>query len=248
MKTLFTTGFYIICFMAAACIAGILIWNKPIPKGQEGAAAEAFADSMMAAVDCEAWQQIRFLGWNYDSKREYVWDKLYNLAEVRYADTRVLLNLNAVDGIVWKDGVRLSREEKRDHIQQAWKYWCNDSFWLNPVCKIRDEGTRRKLITLKDKSQGLLVTYAQGGVTPGDSYLWMVGEDYIPEDWRMWVRMLPVRGLKASWEDWISIEGAQVSTCHHIGPYRIDIQNLRSGRHPGELGLERDPFVDFVTE
>jgi hypothetical protein len=202
---------------------------------------------MMTAVNCTEWERIRFVAWTYDGKRHYVWDKNYHIAEIRYEDIRVLLNVDSVDGIVWVNGVRQSLHDKRKYIAQAWKYWCNDSFWLNPICKLRDDGTMRKLIHRSDGSRALLVTYKQGGVTPGDSFLWIMDDQYRPVAWRMWVSMLPLRGLRASWEEWTTIEDCQVSTLHYIGPYRIDIQALRSGRHFSDLDLERDPFEDFIT-
>jgi hypothetical protein len=203
---------------------------------------------MMDAANCSEWERLRFVAWTYDGKRQYVWDKYYHLAEVRFDNVRVLLNVDSVDGIAWVDGTRQTLHGKRKYIARAWKYWCNDSFWLNPICKLRDDGTTRKLITLPDSSNALLVTYKQGGVTPGDSFLWIVDDVYRPVYWRMWVSILPIHGIKASWEDWMTIEDCPVSTLHEIGPYRIEIQDLRSGRHFSDLDLERDPFEDFITE
>jgi hypothetical protein len=100
---------------------------------------------------------------------------------------------------------------------------------------------------MSDSSKALLVTYTKGGISPGDSYLWLINEDFMPAAWRMWARILPVRGLKATWDKWSMIEDVPISTQHRIGPYRIMIKNLRSGTHHNDIGLERDPFVDFVT-
>jgi hypothetical protein len=152
-----------------------------------------------------------------------------------------------IDGIVWKNGRRLLVEEKQKYITHAWKIWCHDSFWLNPVCKLRDTGVVRRLVAMSDSSKALLVTYTKGGLSTGDSYLWTIDKDYLPVSWRMWTRIFPVRGLKATWENWQRIEDIPVSTKHRLGPYQIQINNLRSGRHHSELGISRDPFVDFVT-
>ncbi|HLF62335.1 MAG TPA: hypothetical protein VI603_01180 [Saprospiraceae bacterium] len=238
---------YAACLVIVACIVFIIISNKSIPRGVVGPEAEAITDSMLAAVNCDAWERLRYVAWSYQGKRHYVWDKLYNLVEIRYRDVRVLLNLNTIDGIVWKKGERRTIEKKRKCIAEAWKFWCNDSFWLNPICKLRDGGAVRRLVSMDDDQRALLVTYTRGGLTPGDSFLWIT-EKYVPTEWRMWVRLLPIRGLKATWEQWTIIEDVRISTRHHIGPYRIVIEDLRSGRHHSELGLERDPFIDFVTE
>ncbi len=248
MKRFFQTVLYVICSAIALVIAFIIISNKHLPHGKVGPEAEALTDSMMAAVNCQEWNRLRYVAWSYQGKRDYVWDKLYNIVEVKYQNVRVLLNLNAVDGIVWKNGVRLSLKDKHKYIEKTWDFWRNDSFWFNPICKLRDPGVVRRLVILEDSTRALLATYTQGGVSPGDSFLWIPDDDYIPHSWQMWVRMLPVRGLKSTWEQWTSLGEAQVSTRHHIGPYSIVIEHLRSGSHHSELGLEKDPFVDFVTE
>ncbi len=248
MKRFLQIILYSMSSLIAVVIAIIIISNKPLPRGIVGPEAEALTDSMLAAVNCSDWERLRYVAWSYQDKHDYVWDKLYNLAEIQYRDVRVLLNVNTLDGIVWKKGKRLSITEKRKYLNEAWKFWCNDSFWLNPVCKLRDSGVVRRLVTLDNHQKALLATYTKGGVThPGDSFLWITDENYLPVEWRMWARLLPIRGLKASWEEWTTWN-VRISTLHHIGPYRIEIKNLRSGTHHSDLGLKHDPFTDFVTE
>jgi hypothetical protein len=213
-----------------------------------GPEAEAFADSMLMAANCSMWERLRYVTWSYQGKHHYVWDKLYNLAEIQYGDIRVLLNVNTGDGIVWKKGERLNVEEKKKYLEEALKFWNNDSFWLNPVCKLRDSGVVRRLVKLDNNQNALLTTFAKGGMTPGDSFLWVTNEDYMPVEWRMWVRLWPIRGIRATWEQWRRIDEVPVATEHCIGPYRIAITNLQTGRHHNELGLEKDPFTDFITE
>jgi hypothetical protein len=64
----------------------------------------------------------------------------------------------------------------------------------------------------------------------------------------MWVSRFPIRGLRATWENWISSDHLRFATLHRIGPYRIELMDLRTGSHHGDLGLEKDPFTDFVTQ
>lgn len=248
MKRFFLGVLYFLSGCIAIVIAIIILSNRPMPRGVVGPEAEALTDSMMAAVNCSTWNRLRYVAWTYQGKHQYVWDKLYNLAEIKYRDIRVLINLNTLDGIVWKNGVRLDMQAKRQYLSHAWKIWCNDSFWLNPICKLRDGGAVRRLVTIDDSTHALLVTYTRGGMTPGDSFLWYPNEDFMPVAWRMWVRLLPIRGLKATWEQWTTTGNVRISTQHHVGPYRIQITDLRSGSHHSELGLDHDPFTDFVTE
>lgn len=231
--------------MAVVFIAGIIIVSKPLPEGEIGFEAEVLADSMLAAVNEPAWSSLRYLAWTHDGKQHYVWDKWYHLVEIRVDDMRILLNTKALDGRVWRNDVQLEDEEKRKWLERAWKYWCNDSFWLNPIIKLRDDGTVRKLVQLKTGEDALLVTYEEGGATPGDSYLWIIDDEGMPVACRMWVKILPVKGIWVTWDDWIDVGGAQIATSHKIGPVSIEIGNVRTGDHHSDLGLDKDPFTDF---
>jgi hypothetical protein len=45
---------------------------------------------------------------------------------------------------------------------------------------------------MQDNQEALMITYASGGSTPGDSYVWFVDQNYMPKAWRMWVSIIPV--------------------------------------------------------
>ncbi len=239
---------YTLIALTGIGIAAIIVISKPLPQGKEGPEAEAFADSVLAVMHCDTWDRLRFVSWTYEGKHHYFWDKFYNLVELRYGKMRILLNANAIDGIVWKNGVRLRGERKRKYINLAWKYWCDEGFWLNPICRLRDKGTVRQLVTLGPHEQGLLVTYPEDSVSPGNSFLWITDEDYKPLRWKMWVHILPVRGISATWEGWEDLGGVPVSTRHRIGPFCIEIEDLCTGQDHSDFGLDRDPFIDFVPE
>jgi hypothetical protein len=82
--------------------------------------------------------------------------------------------------------------------------------------KVRDPGTERKVVNTK-MGKGLLVTYTSGGVTPGDSYLWILDQNNRPVKWKMWVSIIPLGGLEFTWEDWQKHEGAWFAPTH-VGP------------------------------
>ena len=132
-------------------------------------------------------------------------------------------------------------------LEKAWVFWCNDSFWLNPIAKLFDEGTRRSLVSVPDSGEGplrgLLVAYDSGGVTPGDAYLWLVGQDGLPRAWRMWTQILPLGGIEASWEGWQSLpNGARVATRHRLPIFTLELSDIRAAASAAELSGGEDPF------
>ena len=57
--------------------------------------------------------------------------------------------------------------------------------------------------------------YTTGGSTPGDSYIWILDENYVPKSYKMFVPSMQMNGVNATWEDWITTEsGALLPTNH----------------------------------
>jgi hypothetical protein len=109
----------------------------------------------------------------------------------------------------------LSGSDLDEALADAWKAFCNDTFWFNPLVKLFDDGTERALVRTETGADALLITYASGGVTPGDAYLWHLGPDDRPTAWQMWVQILPIGGVRMTWSGWVALEtGAVVSTFH----------------------------------
>lgn len=160
-----------------------------------------------------------------------------------YDGYEVLIDINNRAGYVLTGD---SETDLKEVCAKAWRYWCNDSFWLNPVSKIFDAGTERRLVDWHG-DDALLVTYTSGGATPGDSYLWLLDENNRPKSWKMWVSIIPIGGLKFSWDEWAILEtGAQIST-HHYNPLRtIRIHEPVAAFHLSQLANE-DIFEPLLT-
>ena len=87
--------------------------------------------------------------------------------------------------------------------------------------------------------------YLDGGVTPGDEYLWFVDKDGLPTGFKMWVKIIPIGGVYASWQNWITLKGgARIATEHHlsIGGLVLKITDIRSGFSWEELGYNENPI------
>jgi len=222
-------------------------WNerRPLPHGESDVEAEQMALLMSSAVNLSAWDSIPIVAWSFRGRNHYVWHKHLNAAQVKWDGYEVAIDLNSQSGKAWKQGRRLEAEDASDAIAKAWKYWCNDSFWLNAPAKIFDKGSARSIVLNEDGSSGLMVKYSSGGTTPGDSYLWTLDEKGLPTAFLMWVKIIPLGGLKATWEDWVDLEGALISTTHNIGPLEIRITGLKSGREAEDFGLPSKYFTDL---
>ena len=132
-------------------------------------------------------------------------------------------------------------------MKTAYAAWVNDSFWLIAMNKPFDPGTRRFRVEQPDGRQSLLVAYGSGGVTPGDAYLWHFDENGRPESWQMWVSVVSIGGLTATWEDWVQLDtGAWVSTKHRVGPLSIGVTEFRGAESLEELEPGPDPFATLI--
>ena len=227
-----------------ASLSGALIAvAAPLPEGETGPPAEALAERMHAAVGLDAWDRTGAVTWTFGGRNEHLWDRQRHLGRVRWGDTEVLLDLSTQRGRAWTDGEELEGRELDEALEKAWSSWCNDAFWLNPVAKTHDDGTSRSKVAT-ERGEALLVTYASGGVTPGDSYLWHLDEAGRPTAWQMWVSIVPVKGMEVSWEAWITLEtGALVSTLHEAGPMTLSLEGVRGAATLEDLVGGDDPFA-----
>lgn len=149
-------------------------------------------------------------------------------------------------GAPGKKETEVSAQRADDLVQKAYSLWINDSFWLNPVVKIYDQGVTRSIVKDAGGRAQLLVEYSSGGLTPGDAYLWTPGPDGMPPaGWRIWARTLTIKGLPSTWENWTTLSsGAKISTLHRIGPWRLRISDVAGARTLAELlGTSEDPFA-----
>jgi len=244
-RVLLVLGLLFLVLILIALVAGLIL-HKPRPKVDPSPQADALARKMLAAVNAEAWDSTRWLRWTFLGQHDYIWDKDRHLVEVRWSDYRVLLDPNTTTGKAWKKGEALAGEALQKILNKALAFFFNDSFWLNPVVKAFDPGTRRGILPLKDGSQGLVVEYTSGGVTPGDAYLWILDDNHRPKAWRMWVSVLPIGGLENTWEGWMQLStGAWIAPVHRTAIGTMKLSNIRGGMSLQDVELRDDPFSDL---
>jgi hypothetical protein len=213
-------------------LAGILygIYNEPLPKGVQGKNADALATKMLTALNYDTYSETRFLEWSFaNEKHHYRWDKETDTVFISWSDYQVHLNLDEpTKSSVSKGKEPVLGTEKEKLLKKATSYFNNDSFWLVAPFKVFDPGTERRIVTLKYGTQALLVTYTSGGDTPGDSYLWKLQPNGFPISFEMWVSIIPIGGIEASWDVWqVTESGAFLPSQHSIGPITLDMGDVR---------------------
>jgi hypothetical protein len=235
-------------------LAGVSLWiaHEPRPEGTEGPAAEALARRMEEAVDLEAWARTGAVRWTFAGRHEHLWDRDRSVARVRWGEgVEALIHVGTGRGRAYRGGREVGGAEARAILEEARAKWINDSFWLHPIAKLRDEGVTRARVVLEDGTEALLVRYASGGLTPGDAYLWIPGEDGLPREWRMWVSILPIGGVSTTWEGWETLAtGAKIST-RHEGPLglTLELTDVAGAETLAALTGGADPFAPlFVGE
>jgi hypothetical protein len=238
---------WVVAGLVVLLITLIVAERHAPPSLTPGPDAEARAQRMVRAVDGDAWARTGAVRWRMPG-RAHLWDRQRGLARVEWSDTRVLLDVHSRRGKAWQGGHELSDGAAlQQKLDKAYALWINDSFWLNPVPKAFDDGTSRATATV-DGKPALMVSYAAGGLTPGDRYLWILDDDGRPTRWRVYVKILKlIPGLEFSWEGWTRIStGAWIATVHRaLGIDVVAVRDLAGAPSLAELE-PNDPFAPIL--
>lgn len=230
--------------VASVLIAGVTLACKSIPDGAAGPDADALAAKMLAAVNYEAWEnKTAAVSWTFRGDRKHFWDKRRGLVEVQWSGFIARFDKNTLQGVVFKDGVRLTEPaEVRKQLAQANAYFVNDAFWLNPLFHIRSPGTQFSTVG----ANSLKVVFASGGVTPGDTYVFHVDESGLVQSMQLWVSVLPVKGASAVFENYAVSETGVKTALKYDFLVTVEIGDVRMyPAYPDKKGDE-DRFSDLA--
>ena len=235
-RLIFKTISTVIIVVIITALSGCASVEKAFPTRDNSARADTLAQKIMNATGYEQWQQTGAIQWEFPGGHSHLWDKHRNYAKVEWKKHRVILDLGTKKGRAWKDGVEVQGDDLEKLLAEAWQFWANDSFWLNPFAKFFDNGVERSIVTTKSDEEALLVTYSSGGTTPGDSYLWVPDENGLPYEGRMWVQIIPIKGFTVSWESWQDLDtGSKVATEHKFAFINLKLSNVKAASTLEEL-------------
>jgi hypothetical protein len=237
-------GTILFIFIAGWIVVQIL--SEKRPPVNPTPEADRLADQVMDEIGKEAFDSLPMISW-YLGDHEYLWNKKTNQAMISWGKMKVMMNLDQVDGIAFKGGEKMDADEDDHCIKQAWEYWCNDSFWAFAPFKMKDPGTTRTIVSNpKNGEQGLMVSYESGGVTPGDSYLWILDKNNQIIGFQLWVKILPIKGAYASWNDWKNYNGGiKLADTRKLSIVTIPISGFKIGESFKDFGYSEDPFKEI---
>ncbi|CAN5460177.1 hypothetical protein BH18VER1_BH18VER1_10010 [soil metagenome] len=176
--------------------------------------ADALAREVWQASGGENWSKVKALrftfvveeGGNQLASAEHQWDLRAGTDRVKWKGKDVTVNL-------------ASPAQDADG-KAAYARWVNDSYWLLVPLKVLDPGVKRAYDGKKESEgvtyETLRLTFEQVGLTPGDQYVLYIDPatklvrawDYIPD---------AQTTMHATWENYQTLGGLQLSTVHHFG-------------------------------
>lgn len=207
-------------------IALAMLECSSLPKGEAGPQAEALAQKMLKAADYEKWLSVQAISFAFRVDDKIFWDKKRKLIEVQF--DKKLIQFSELSGkSLCFEGERRLLDECGELTQKAIKRFYNHTFWINPAFHVTAPGTSRAIVN--DDGEKLLVSYASGGATPGDSYLFNVDEEGKIANMRMWVSVLFVKGITAKFGEYKSIEpGIRLALTHKVGGVAsVDLSDVK---------------------
>ncbi|MEM6829200.1 MAG: hypothetical protein AAGA66_18760 [Bacteroidota bacterium] len=172
-------------------------YNNPPAEGfdQEGSdlLATLLADKVMSAMGGrKAWDETRFISWNFFGRRTHIWDKLEGDVRIEEPSNNltILMNIHSEKGKVMIGGEEVSNPDSLSkYLDMGKRYWINDSYWLVMPYKLKDSGVTLRYIgedttQLGEKSDIIRMSFKDVGVTPQNVYdVWVDVESKFVTQW-----------------------------------------------------------------
>ena len=131
-----------------------------------------------ASGGATAWNDTRYLGWNFFGSRQHVWDKQTGDVYIRSLKDpiEITMNINDKTGeVMMNNKLTTEPDSLSKYLQKGYEWWVNDSYWLVLPFKLQDSGVTLKSLGDSTTEAGqsadiLSLTYDNVGVTPQNKY------------------------------------------------------------------------------
>lgn len=166
---------------------------------QEGSdlLATLLADKVMLAMGGrKAWDDTRYISWNFFGRRQHTWDRYTGNVRIEESSNRltILMNIHSQQGKVQRQGEELTHPDSLSkYLDLGNRYWINDSYWLVMPYKLKDSGVTLTYLgedttQLGVKSDVLRLTFENVGVTPQNMYdVWVDVDSKLITQWAYYV-------------------------------------------------------------
>jgi hypothetical protein len=169
------------------------------------------ADEVMKALGGQkAWDETRYVTWNFFGRRTHVWDKWTGELRFENEGAVTLMNLNTKKGKVFRNGTEVTdAAELKKALYDAESAWINDSYWVFMPYKLRDKGVTLKYLGKGTTEAGssadvLELTFANVGRTPENKYhVFVDDKTRLVTQWNYYEKSSdPEPKFKIPWLDW----------------------------------------------
>ncbi len=194
--------------MTNLLLAGALALT--LESGSDPKAVQIANEVMNALGGREAWEETRYLTWNFFGRRTHVWDKWKGDLRFENEGSVTLLNLNTKKGRVWKSGQEVTDPAALEKaLYDAESAWINDSYWVFMPYKLEDQGVTLKYLGKGKTETGLSadvleLTFESVGRTPQNKYHVFVDDrSRLVTQWNYYEKASdPEPAFKIPWLDW----------------------------------------------
>ena len=188
--------------------------NPPLPgfdvAGSDPKAVQIADEVMKALGGRKAWDETRYLTWNFFGRRTHVWDKYAGDLRFENEGSVTLMNLNTKKGRVWRSGQEVTNpEELAKALYDAESAWINDSYWVFMPYKLKDSGVTLKYLGKGKTEAGasadvLELTFENVGRTPENKYrVFVDDQSRLVTQWNYYAKASdPEPSFKIPWLDW----------------------------------------------
>lgn len=201
-------------------------------SSQSDAKAISVADEVMEAMGGrKAWDETRYLKWNFFGSRIHIWDKLSGDLIIKgIRDTfDIKMNINSNLGTVNYKGVQLTAQDSlQKYLDKGKSMWINDAYWVFMPHKLKDSGVTLKYVkkdtTLNGKQADVLsLSFQDVGNTPENMYYVYVDDSTrLVSQWDFYpTKKDTVAQFKTPWEDYERYDRLLLSNSRG-GDYIID--------------------------